>query len=71
MTKSKDSKVKYPEHRNKEPKHRVVRHYVKSYINHCSNMMNYEDIMYPKFSSDTYTWSDCKPYKSKVFRFSY
>lgn len=71
MSKSKHSKVKYNDHRNKMPKHRVVRHYVKSYINHCCNMMDYEDIMFPKFSSNTYTWYDCKPYKTKVFAFLY
>ena len=61
-------KQKYSDHRNKEPKHRVVRHYVKSHINHIFNnkeLLN--NFIFPSISSNSYTWSDCKPYKPKVY----
>lgn len=59
---------KYSNHRNKEPKHRVVRHYVKSHINHIIHNKDFlDEFTFPIISSDSYTWWDCKPMKPKVF----
>ena len=64
-----NKKQKYSNHRNKEPSQRVVRHYVKSYINQIiDNKELLNELNFPLKSSNTYTWWDCKPYKPKVFK---
>jgi hypothetical protein len=66
--KQNNKKSKYSNHHSKASLHKPVRNYVKSYINHIiHNKELLEEYYFPRHSSDTYTWWDCKPYKPKVF----
>ena len=68
INKNKKEKEKYSHHRNKEPLHKPVRNYVNSYLIYISNNKELlDDFCFPLYSSDTYTFWDCKPYKPKVF----
>lgn len=59
---------RYRNKRNKEPRHRVVRHYVKSQINGMKKKEELmEEYIYPIISTRTYTWWDVKPWKPKVY----
>jgi hypothetical protein len=57
-------------HRNKS--NNPARVYIKSYINHVkNNIALLEDLAYPSKLTNTYTFSDSTPYKTKVYAIHY
>ncbi len=59
--------------RNKKNKsNNPSRVYIKSYINHVKNNIELlEDLVYPSKLTNTYTISDCRHYKTKVYKIHY
>lgn len=59
--------------RNKKNKsNNPSRVYIKSYINHVKNNIDLlEDLVYPSKLTNTYTFSDCRHYKAKVYKIHY
>ena len=59
--------------RNKKNKsYNPSRVYIKSYINHVKNNIDLlEDLVYPSKLTNTYTFSDCRHYKAKVYKIHY
>ncbi len=46
--------------------------YIKSYINHVKNNIELlEDLVYPSKLTNTYTTSECRHYKTKVYKIHY
>ena len=62
-------KAAYHSHKNKCPAHRLIRHYMKSYINaNEGNLERLEDITFPQSYKKTGDWWDVYSEMPSVFK---